>query len=147
GHLNVQLSAEYGKFVLSVPTVEFGGEDGRGTAQTSVIDRQGGAARHSGVVKLVVRQQWAVVALRAVRLADEELQSRDLVLGENAVGRTMLRECLDILVETRWANLDAPLVGGDCLSDVDEHACHAVALRIAQRRPGVCGRSIRHRAG
>ena len=73
----------------------------RRACQTPLFERQLRTARHTGVVELVVGEQRAVVALGAVRLADEEPQSGDLVRGQDAGGGPARSEGIDMKTVTR----------------------------------------------
>ncbi|MNL62039.1 hypothetical protein D3C87_1860210 [compost metagenome] len=49
-------------------------------------------------MEVIIRQQWAIVAVQTVRLADEELQSGGL-LGAECVGILPLRHSVSIGIE------------------------------------------------
>ena len=87
---------------------------------------------------MAVGEARAVVAARALRLADEQLQAGALLAGE-IVGFRRLRaggERLGEAVEARLRRRQRALEGGDRLADIGEDRIHGIALVLAHRRPG-----------
>src|SRR5687768_7935437 len=119
----------------ATPAVEFILENGSRTRQATVVNRQFHARWDAGVMKLVVGEQRTVVALRAIRFADEQLEPGDLVVGENPIATLAIRDRIYIPIEPRRPKLDSPLIRGDGFSNVDEYSGDGVTLLLCQCPP------------
>ena len=87
---------------------------------------------------MAVGKARAVVAARALCLADEQLQAGAL-LASKIVGFRRLRaggERLGKTIEARLRRGQRALEGGDRLADIGEDRIHGIALVLAHRRPG-----------
>jgi hypothetical protein len=81
-------------------------------------------------VKVLVSQQRAAVAGRALALANEQPQPVDLLWGQRCRGgRVPLQQAFNVPVETGLLVSQRALVRGNCLADVREDAIDCV-LRI-----------------
>src|SRR5687767_14274718 len=87
-------------------------------------------------MELVVRKERAVVALDAVRLAYEELETGDFVVRQRVLRRRAVRlPGRHETVEARRPVSDAPLVGRDSLAEIDEHGGDVISLGGRQALP------------
>jgi hypothetical protein len=75
------------------------------------------------------------VALRAVRLSDEQAEAGDFVLTQDVRGRlARAREGVDVAIEAGGRMLDPPLVRGHRFPDVHEHARDGVPIATQVRQ-------------
>jgi hypothetical protein len=86
--------------------IEFVRENVLRTGGPAAIGLGGRRRGDAGIVEFVIGEERTVVALRAVRLADEETQAGDLVTPAHVRGRLSVRgERLHVAVEPRRAEL------------------------------------------
>jgi hypothetical protein len=67
-----------------------------------------GSWRKAGIMKVIVRKQWSIVALGAIAFAYEEAEAADFIIIEQSFLYCLvtIEDGFDIAVEPRWARND-----------------------------------------
>src|SRR5215207_6306209 len=88
-------------------------------AATNII-RQVFSCRHTRIVKVIIRKEGTIMAVDAIRFADEQFQTRDLILCEYVTCfRIIVEDGFYILIEARGSGIETSLIGSDGLAYVD----------------------------